>query len=754
MLKKIFIILFLIFIVAGCKFWTNFSTYFNTYYNADRLIKKTEQEFEYFDETKRIEPRALAPEYGIIELDNFSQEGVPPFMQEFVISQAKLQPVKIKLDSVLIKGSKILARKSKSEYIEGTLYLMALAYFYKGEWLPSQVKCGELIDIYPAGKKSPDAHLLFAKSLLIQRKWEYGKKMLSRTVDIAWQLKRYDILSEAFRLHADLSLYKGDREGAMRPYLQAIAQSNSKELKGKWQIEMASLLYELQQYERAELAFEKANKAYRPDYQGMFEAYLYEAECAARLGKFEKSDEILRKLEKDGKFEEWKDFTFIGRMDLLRMMYNMSEDTTGLNQKLMAAEKTADSLYPNNKLHKIYQYERAMEYYKKGDYTNAESYFAKARAMRSPAFSQSNAMYTYISQINRNRKILNNERIGKESIVEFSVDTISTSSESNTITKDSNNEPKKVINPSKEIANAAYVIARTYEKLKEPDSLLFYYEMALQRSDTSHIDNARYLYAVAINIQEKHPRRSDSLLQLIVDRFPKSEYAAITGKMLGFTEAYALDSVKEYFKSATELRRQKMFKESIKEYLNIYKFFPEDELAPKSVYSIAWIYENGLKKLDSALFYYKLLQDKYPNSEYAKELALSIVYLENKIIGTEIPDSLTYAKMKKEIIKIDPVVKQPVILDKDDKEDKKNLLNKAKDSFKNFFKEKLDDAKSAVDSAKSKYDKIKDMDLDSLNFKDLVDPKKLLPGQDSTSNNNNNDTTKSPIAPLDSNSTK
>lgn len=748
MLKKTIIILILIFFFAGCKFWTNFTTYFNTYYNADKLIKKTEQEFEYFDETKRIEPRALAPEYGIIEIDNLSQEGVPPFMQEFVISQAKLQPVKIKLDSVLIKGSKILARKSKSEYVEGTLYLMALAYFYKGEWLPCQVKCGELIDIYPAGKKSPDAHLLFAKSLLIQRKWEYGRKMLSRTVDIAWQLKRYDILSEAFRLHADLSLYEGDREGAMKPYLQAISQSDSKELKAKWQIEMASLLYELQQYERAEVAFAKANEEYRPDYQGMFEAYLYEAECAARLGKFEKSDEILRRIEKDGKFEEWKDFTFIGRMDLLRMMYNTSEDTTGLNIKLVEAERIADSLYPNNKLHKIYQYERAMEYYKDGDYANAETYFAKARAMRSPAFSQSNAMYTYISQINRNRKILGNERVGKQALMKFDVDTTTSNQSSTTTINTSESEINKPY-PSKEISHAAYVIARTYEKLKQPDSLLFYYEMALERSDTSHIDNARYLYAVAINIQEAEPRRSDSLLQLIVDRFPKSEYANITGKMLGFTEAYALDSAKEYFRSGTELRRQKMFKEAIKEYLNIYNYFPEDNLSPKSVYSVAWIYENGLKNLDSALYYYKLLQEKYPTSDYAKELGLSIVYLENKVAGTEIPDSLTYNKMKKELLSLTPVDKQPIkIKDLRDEETKKNLLNKAKDSFKNFFKEKIDDAKSTIDSAKSKYDKIKEMDLDSLDFKDMVDPKKLLPGQDSTSTKT--DSTNTKIAPQDS----
>lgn len=723
-MKKPFIILFIIFGLAGCKFWTNFTTYFNTYYNADLLIEKTEQEFEYYDETKRIEPRTFAADYGIVDVDNLSDDGVPYFMQNFVISQAKLQPVKVKLDSVIIKGSKILVRKSKSSYVEGTLYLMALAYFYKGEWLPSQVKCGELIDIYPEGEKSPDAHLLFAKSLLIQRKWDYGLKMLSRTVDIAWQLERYDILSEAFRLQADLSLYKGDKEGAMRPYLQAIAQTDDKALKAKWQIEMASLLYQLRQYERAELAFHKVNEYYSPDYVGMFEAYLYEAECAARLGKFDKADELLTKIENDGKFEEWKDHTFIGRMDLLRLKFKADpKDTTASLEKLQKVEAIADSAYQKSNMYKVYQYERAMDYYYANDFGNAETYFAKARSMRSEVFIQSNQMYTYLTQINRNMKILDNQRVG---LNEKSVQDDS----SKAISLNDNGR----IEVSKEASKAAYIIARTYEKLKQPDSMKVYYQIALAKSDTNEIDNARYLYAVAMNIREIETRKSDSLLQLIVDRFPRSEYGVITAKMLGFTEHYAIDSASEYFKSGTELRKQGMFKESIVEYKNCYRYFPTNNLSPKSLYSIAWIFENKLIKLDSALFYYKLLQEKYPKSEFSQDLALSIVYLDSKVNGTEVPDSLKYDKMKKNMLVIVPPndIGPIQVLDRRRKEPD-GLLEKAKQSFKNFFKETLESTLGgSVDSLKSKYNDVKNFDLDSVDFKKLIDPKKLLPNQDSS----------------------
>lgn len=736
-MKKIILILILVFFTVGCGFWTNFTTYFNTYYNAEKLIDKTEQEFSYYDEKERLQPRALAPDYEIVDLDNLSQDGIPYFMQEFIISQAKLQPVKVKLDSVLIKGSKILARKSKSDYVEGTLYLMALAYFYKGEWLPSQVKCGELIDVYPDGVKSPDAHLLFAKSLLIQRKWDYGLNMLSRTVDIAWQLERYDILSEAFRLQADLSLYKGEKEEAMKPYLQAISQTSNKELQAKWQIEMASLLYELRQFDKAEMAFAKANEAYRPDYLGMYEAYLYEAESAARQGKFYRADELLTLLEEDSKYEDWKDFTFIARMDLLRLKVKDGDDTNGVNEQILKAEAVADTAYPNNKLYKVYQYERAMESYFASDYANAENYFARSRSMRSTVFSQSNAMYSYMTSINKNRKILNNDRVGLR--------------EHGGITQLTDLSNTYTTPPSKEMSNAAYNIARTYEKLKQPDSMLYYYEVALERSDTSQIDNARYLYAVAINIQGKNPRRADSLLQLVVDRFPLTEYGVATSKMLGFTEAYALDSAKEYFKSGTDLRQQKMFRESINEYKNCFQYFPENSLAPKAVYSVAFIFENGLNKLDSALYYYKLLQEKYPTSEFAKELDLSILYLDNKVNGTEIPDSLTYDKMKKKLVALEELNNLPIqIQNYKRNEEKKSLLEKAKSSFKEFFNETLESTTNKIDSAKAKYNELKEMDLDSLNFQEMLDPKQLLPNQDSTKIDAPKDSTKIEIMESDS----
>ena len=205
----------------------------------------------------------------------------------------------MKLDSIIIKGSKILANHPNSDYIEGTLYLMAKSFFYQNEWLSSETKCLEMLDTYPDGDWSPDGHLLLAENQLIQRKFRMGRKTLSRTVDIAWQLKRYDILSEAFRLEAELSLYEDDLDGALRPYLQAVAQTDDGMMKAQWQTDMAMLLYRMSRYKDAAEQFALVHK-YSPNYIPEFEAYLYRAISLAHLGEFEEAEDILDALDSDG----------------------------------------------------------------------------------------------------------------------------------------------------------------------------------------------------------------------------------------------------------------------------------------------------------------------------------------------------------------------------------------------------------------------------------------------------------------------
>ncbi len=623
-IKYVMSVLFLALLLASCRQYENFTAYFNTYYNAEKLMKEAEEEFEYQDEKKRVQPRTIVPDPKIqIELPRAS--GMPPFMQEFIVSRVKRQPVGVKLDSIIIKGSKLLAHRPKSNYVQDVLYLMAKTYFYKEEWLPSQIKCSELIDKFPDGDLSPDAHFLLSLNLIVQQKFYAGKIMLSRTVDIAWQKKRYDILSDAFRIEAELALFQNDVPGALKPYLQAVAQSDDGFTKAKWQIELASLLFRLGMFERAEKEFTVALK-YKPDYLGIFEANLFRAASMIRLGKIGEAEKILDKLDNDGKFTEWKAYVLAQRMQIARF----NDDVPAIEQY----ERTSDSLYNVHPASSAFAFERGMDLYEKNDYAKARMYFARARAHRIPIYAQADQMY----------QLLNGW------------DTFTT--KTFPALKRINDGEQLPDTSRKVLSYDLFELGRVHTQLRNADSALYYYSLAAKLSPAADTNTARYLYVWSHYLKKNDLRMSDSLLEVIVDKYPKTQFGRDAMSQLGYTAAFVLDSLNELYTSGRDLMKHGEYSFAISQFNKIFSQYPASKFAPRSLYNIGWIYEKPLQKLDSAFYYYSLLLEKYPNSEYAEDVKLSVLYLTALKSGEEIPDSLKTKQAvkyeKKEIQLHDP----------------------------------------------------------------------------------------------------
>ena len=625
----------LVAIVSSCRQYTNFTTYYNTYYNMDRLTAECEDEFEFQDEKKRIEPRVFIPQPDIYTPDEHLI-GPPPFMVEFIVSKQKRQPVQIKLDSIIIKGSKILAYKSKSNYIQGSLWLMSKSFFYQEDWMNSQVKCSELIDKYPDGDFSPDAHLLYSKNLLVQRKYETGEMMLSRTVDIAWQKKRYDILSEAFRIEAELALYQSDFEKALRPYRQAISQSDDGALKARWQLDLAALLYRTGYFKQAIEEFRKVRK-YSPDYVQKFESYLYEASSLARIKHYSEADEILDDLYKDGKFEEWRSHTVAQQLNVERLK---KKDTSYIpppdldpSKKidLSTAEIKGDSSYATSPAMIAYYYERGVDLYYANDYQKSRSYFAKSRMKRTPAFTTSNRMFD----------LLNNWDIKRQSVEKF---------------KKTMLDSGKTITDSvrMQYADDLYSLGRIHEELKNKDSVIYYYKLAAENAPISLPGSSQHLHNYARVIRDKDPRKADSLLDVIVYTHPLTDFGKDAQNQLGYTKNFVIDTVAELYYSGANLQKFGDYPFAISQFNKVYEKYPASKFAAKSLYTVGWIYEHPLKNYDSALYFYKLLLSKYPNSEYADDIRLGVTYKLALNSGEPIPDSL---KTKQVII---PMPNEPM----------------------------------------------------------------------------------------------
>lgn len=587
--------------LAGCRLWDNTTTYFNTYYNMKRLETEITDEFRYQDEfAKPPKPRVVVPIEPDIVLDRPAVGALPAYLDQMVIKTNKLQPVRVKVDSIIIKGSKILATHGQSDFVDGTLYLMAVAYFYRSEWLPSNIKCQELIAQFPKSSYSPDAHLLSAKNYLMQRNLAKAEQMLSRTVDVAWEQLRYDVLSEAFRLQAELAIEQGNYDRAVRPYRQAIAQCPDQAQRAIWQVDMGLLLYRLGRFEQAarELAIVEE---YSPDNLRLFECRYYRALSLSRLGKFADAEKLLDDLESQRRFDEYVKAGYIAgaRLELLRLAKRTTE-LDSLERASSQQTTASDAIL-------VAHFERGLEYFRAKDYDNAIKYFATSKVRRSPVFDGAKRLFD----------LLNIRQQKLQQLVQLK-----------SATDDSTRRIR---------AYTAFELGRAHQELGNPDSAAQWYRIAIEDSPADDTTRAQYLYAWARLEEVRQPRKADSLLMIVFERYPLTEYGREAKQRLGFTDYAVTDTAAELLSSGEHLRRAQNYSLALVQLSKVADRYPNTVHAPRALYLMGWTWENDLGNNDSALYYYAQLVRRYPTSEYAKDVSRSVAFAMVKRDGAPPP---------------------------------------------------------------------------------------------------------------------
>ena len=585
--------------LSGCQTYDNFTTFFNTYYNMDRLIWETEYDFEGTEIMRRQKPRVLTPVDSGMRFgqDAFGRPSeIPQFLKDIMIEQTRLQPVKVKLDSVIIKGSKILKQHPKSDYVQGTLLLMAKSFFYQSEWVSAEIKCSELIDRFPLGDMSPDAHLLLSKVYLIQRKYALGKTMLSRTADIAWYKKRYDILSEAFRLMAEQAIFESNEDEAVRPYRQAIAQSDDGEIRARWQLELASLYYRLGKFDRALKEFDAVLDE-SPELVQEFEAELYKASCMMYLKRHDEAQAILDDLDGNENFKEFKPDILAQRLRMLRIKGKKEEFDKMANEAQKFAGFTAIP---------VVYFEQAMELYKQGKYNEAKAYFAKAKPVKSQVSVAASNYFGLITEWGQKHDVLAKYK--------STPDTALTDSNAVSVTNDESAQKNLV----------HYQLARIHDQLNNQDSALYYYTIAAKSAKASDTNRAQYLFSYQQMIRKNEPEIADSILEILAYDYGKTEYGQEARIQMGFTEAVFVDTLAELYSSGIRFRNISNYVLAARQFNRIAEEYRDSPLAPKALYSLGWMFENTLMQPDSALYYYRLLVERYPQSEYAKDVRAGV----------------------------------------------------------------------------------------------------------------------------------
>ena len=125
---------------------------------------------------------------------------------------------------------------------------------------------------------------------------------------------------------------------------------------------------------------------------------------------------------------------------------------------------------------------------------------------------------------------------------------------------------------------------------------------------------------------------ANNLLNEIIKKYPATDIANEARRQLGINQInIEKDSSDVIYNSAAANLHEGNYRESLEELKNIIYSYPTSSVYPKSLLAIGYIYENALVNKDSAIKYYKLLTDKFPESEYAQYISPKVTYLISQI---------------------------------------------------------------------------------------------------------------------------
>ncbi|MGE3801298.1 MAG: tetratricopeptide repeat protein [Candidatus Kapaibacterium sp.] len=570
-------------LLSSCQPYRNFTTYYNRFWNIERIMAEVEDEVDYV----RDQQEAPKPRYIIPFDDTGGEEFFSDHLNRKTFDPEEVRANRMKLDSIILKGSMILSYQDKSDYVDDAIYYMSKAYFYMREWYQSQEEARQLIENFPDSKWSPDAHLMIAMDMLEQGRVEEAEEMLSKTVDIAFRFKRADILTEAFRLNADVQMAQGETIQAIKPYERAIVLSDNEEEQARWQTEIGVVLFRAGRFEEAIEAFDKVEE-YDPDPVTAFEAGLQKGVALRAAGRFDDAEAQLDQLAEEEDYANW-----IGLVEVERMSLNA--DRNKLTSFDPALVKELDSLNAGD--YALYGvYERGVRAFKAGDYDGAGVNFSKVASSKSP-YTKRARQYSIWINYYREEKARATDATRLQ-LIPFpdSLSLIATRSH--------------------------YNIARFFNNYRISDSTYYHYGQAFRWAPEGSEEGARALYALSEFVRRRgNGVEADSLLNVLARNYGDNDYAHEARKRLGYSSDWVPDPARREYESGLKMvNGGSDYQGALEMFAGVHRNHAGSQYAAMALYASGLVFEKYLNNLDSALLYYRLLIERYPGSEQAKAM--------------------------------------------------------------------------------------------------------------------------------------
>ncbi|NLW32003.1 MAG: tetratricopeptide repeat protein, partial [Fibrobacter sp.] len=166
-------------------------------------------------------------------------------------------------------------------------------------------------------------------------------------------------------------------------------------------------------------------------------------------------------------------------------------------------------------------------------------------------------------------------------------------------------------------------------ELDEPDSAYNQF-MALiidesEEKDSIYIPKALCMAAIIARDGLKDSARADSIFNVVIDSYPSSEFAKKAQEEMdvAVTIKTVRDSAIEAYRDAEKLLYYDNadVKAAVQAFYDVYRKYPDMDIAPKSLFAAAWAADVILQKNVTAKSLYERICENYPESQYCTQEA-------------------------------------------------------------------------------------------------------------------------------------
>lgn len=605
--------------------------YFNTFYNTKKLFREANKERE-------------------------RRQGAQPTTAE-----------KKKYDDTIAKASKILEVYPNSKYVDDSLFILGVSFYYKQEYIKAQRKFQELSQYFPNSSYYPKARIWLAKTDIELTDFASAKLLLDELLQTN-KLKS-EIREEARYLQGDISFRQNSFQPAELEYKAAAHTSRDKSVKSRAYFKLGECQIVNGKPGEAAKSFKACIKN-DTDKRMEFDALLSYAKALKLDGEFDSAIAVCNELLENETYKAKKGYAQLELADITYYKGKaLNRDLAGTNLSLTGNVQEAleeyDLVVLENKRTEV----AATAYYRMGEiYLNDLKNFSKAKEN----YDKVKIEYRkseHVDEASRKAKDIG-ELIKLNNLVK--------KSQGGTLMQEANNEyglsplallllehgnhpelrfmqeRKKraqlekrlhVQNAEKppvdedEIARVQQINSLVGNKLQLAEAYMFKFgqidsALAEYNDIMLHFKGnpgaAKATYSTALIYEKEYHNKAirDSLLHALIAEYPNTEQAVAARKKLDIRVETVEDPARAlYMEAERSLFVEQNIPLAIDSYQKIADNFPNSEYAPKALYAIGWIHESIIFDNARAAQYYGLVMNRYPDSEFTGQVTKKMAAL-------------------------------------------------------------------------------------------------------------------------------